>query len=193
MKAFTYPKVPYLTSQGRLAEKYRLTCLRAALIQFLSTIYRYHNQSSRCLMTDLSTVLPGFPTQQYVRLLPSLEKNLITTADLITLDVAEIAKRAQLPLLDLKRLCNAVLEALQVNLGVSDAEAPRFASLKRTGPDIVNSWNTISTLDEELDRALGGGIPTGYITEVTGERYLSSQSLRSGNNWQANRRDCLNN
>lgn len=126
-------------------------------------------------MTDLTAVLPGFPTQQYVRLLPSLEKNLITTADLLTLDAAEIAKRAQLPLLDLKRLCNAVLEALYVSLGVHDApnEAPGNAlSLRKTGKDILNSWNTISTLDDELDRALGGGIPTGYITEVTGERYI---------------------
>lgn len=121
-------------------------------------------------MTDLTTVLPGFPTQQYVRLLPSLEKNLINTADLITLDVTEIAKRAQLPLLDLKRLCNAVLEALHANLGVSDTQAPGTAPLKKTGVDIINSWNTITTLDEELDRALCGGIPTGYITEVTGER-----------------------
>ena len=130
-------------------------------------------------MTDLTTVLPGFPTQQYVRLLPSLEKNLITTADLITLDVAEIAKRAQLPLLDLKRLCNAVLEALHVSLGVSDTQAPATASLKSSGVDVINSWNTISTLDEALDRALGGGIPTGYITEVTGERYptLSSNQI----------------
>ena len=126
-------------------------------------------------MTDLTAVLPGFPTDQYVRLLPSLEKNLLTTADLVTLDVTELAKRAQLPILDLKRLCNAVLEALHVSLGVKDAsnEAPGNASsLRRTGNDILNSWNTISTLDDELDRALGGGIPTGYITEVTGERYI---------------------
>ena len=123
-------------------------------------------------MTDLIAVLPGFPTHHYVRLLPSLEKNLITTADLVTLDVAEIAKRAQLPLLDLKRLCNAVLEALHASLGVQDAsiEAPGTASLRKTGKEIVSSWNTISTLDDELDLTLGGGIPTGYITEVTGER-----------------------
>lgn len=124
-------------------------------------------------MTDLTAVIPDFPTQQYVRLLPSLEKNLITTADLVTLNVAELAKRAQLPLLDLKRLCNAVLEALHVSLGAQDAfnEAPGTASsLRKTGKDIVDAWNTISTLDDELDLALGGGIPTGYITEVTGER-----------------------
>jgi DNA repair protein RAD57 len=121
-------------------------------------------------MTDLSSVLPDFPTQQYVRLLPSLEKNLITTADLVSLDVSEIAKRAQLPLLDLKRLCNAVLEALHVSLGVSHDQAEGGTTLKRSGVDIVNSWSTISMLDADLDHALGGGIPIGYTTEVTGER-----------------------
>jgi DNA repair protein RAD57 len=128
-------------------------------------------------MTDLTAVLPGFPTQQYVRLLPSLEKNLITTADLITLEVTDIAKRAQLPLLDLKRLCNAVLEALHASLGVQDASngaAGSTSSLRKSGKDILNSWNTISMLDDELDLALGGGIPTGIITEVTGERCSSS-------------------
>jgi len=125
-------------------------------------------------MTDLASVLPGFPTQQYARLLPKLEKNLVTTTDLLTLDCVEVAKRAQLPLLDVKRLCNAVLEALQQNLGIAGAnnEAQGSSTLKKSGKDIVSSWNTISTLDDDLDRALGGGIPIGYITEVTGERYI---------------------
>lgn len=123
-------------------------------------------------MTDLTAVLPGFPTHQYVRLLPSLEKNLVTAADLLTLDSLEIAKRAQLPILDVKRLCNAVLEALQDGLGMAEVtgEAQQSSLLRKSGKDILNSWSTISTLDDDLDRALGGGIPTGYITEVTGER-----------------------
>ncbi|RDL38542.1 uncharacterized protein BP5553_02882 [Venustampulla echinocandica] len=126
-------------------------------------------------MTDLTTVLPGFPTQQYVRLLPSLEKHCVTTADLLTQDWIEIAKRAQLPLLDVKRLCNAVLDALQLDLGIGAVEdgdrtqESHNSRLRKSGRDLVDSWNTISTLDDDLDRALGGGIPAGYITEVTGE------------------------
>jgi DNA repair protein RAD57 len=126
-------------------------------------------------MTDLTAVLPGFPTQQYVRLLPSLEKNKITTADLLTLDCVEIAKRAKLPLLDLKRLSVAVLQSLQGDLGISasqDGEPQTASSLKKSGNDLLDLWGTISTLDDDLDRALGGGIPTGYITEITGERYM---------------------
>lgn len=132
-------------------------------------------------MTDLIAVLPGFPTQHYVHLIPSLEKNLLTTADLLTLDCVEIAKRAQLPLLDVKRLCNAVLEALHVSLGIDGIsnQAQGHGSLRKLGKDVVNSWNTISTLDDELDLALGGGIPAGYITEVTGERYTPGRSLSS--------------
>jgi hypothetical protein len=126
-------------------------------------------------MTDLAAVLPGFPTHKYVRLLPSLEKNQITTADLLTLDCVEIAKRAQLPLLDLKRLSSAILDALQGSLGVTGL--PNGASgtsvSRKSGNEILNSWNSISTLDNELDRALGGGIPVGYITEVTGERLVN--------------------
>jgi DNA repair protein RAD57 len=122
-------------------------------------------------MTDLTAVLPGFPTQQYARLIPSLEKNQVTTADLLTLDCVEIAKRAQLPLLEIKRLCKAILEAVQTDLGVNTGnEAQTKTSLRRTGKDVVNSWNAISTLDDQLDLALGGGIPVGYITELTGER-----------------------
>jgi DNA repair protein RAD57 len=123
-------------------------------------------------MTDLTTVLPGFPTHQYVRLLPKLEKNLVTTADLLTLDCVEVAKRAQLPLLDVKRLCNAVLEALQGNLGIieTENEGQESSRLRKSGKDIINASSAVSTLDDDLDSALGGGIPTGYITEVTGER-----------------------
>ncbi|KAH7413170.1 P-loop containing nucleoside triphosphate hydrolase protein [Cadophora sp. MPI-SDFR-AT-0126] len=122
-------------------------------------------------MTDLIAVLPGFPTHQYVRLLPSLERHQVTTADLLTQDCTEIAKRASLPILDVKRLCNAVLDALQGSLGVQeDGNSVQGSSLlRKSGEDVVNCWHTISTLDDDLDRALGGGIPTGHITEVTGE------------------------
>lgn len=122
-------------------------------------------------MTDLSLVLPAFPTAQHRHLIPSLEKNLVTTTDLLTLDAVEIAKRAHLPVLDVKRLCNAVLRALQDDLGLGDAtSADSKSQLRKSGNDLVQQWSTISTLDDRIDAALGGGIPTGYITELTGER-----------------------
>ncbi|ROV97769.1 hypothetical protein VMCG_07376 [Cytospora schulzeri] len=146
-------------------------------------------------MTDLLRVLPHFPTSQYANLIPTLERHQVTTSELLTLEAADLGKRTQLPLLDLKRLCNAVLDALHSDLGVSEKrdhgaataagekddgtqggekegkakeeeehEPPRhsFSSLKAR-------WKSISTLDPALDASLGGGIPTGYLTELTGE------------------------
>ncbi|KAI0192257.1 DNA repair protein RAD57 [Xylaria flabelliformis] len=123
-------------------------------------------------MTDLSQVLPDFPVAQYARLLPAIEKNQLTVTDLLTLELPEIGKRTQLPLLDVKRLCNAILAALHADLG---NEAQKHSGIKdgflrQTGTELLaHPWHTISTLDASLDAALGGGIPTGYITEITGE------------------------
>ncbi|TPX09948.1 uncharacterized protein E0L32_008795 [Thyridium curvatum] len=178
-------------------------------------------------MTDLLRVLPDFPTEPYAGLLPALERHAVTTSDLLTLEVADIGKRTQLPLLDIKRLANAVLRALHEDLGVLAApaqqqqqqqqqqpaagpevrdrddgereetaatnepegdeeeekeaaaiatrpeEAPspprRPGSLQHTLAGLESRWSAISTLDARLDAALGGGIPTGYVTEIAGE------------------------
>ncbi|TLS25167.1 hypothetical protein PpBr36_07460 [Pyricularia pennisetigena] len=165
-------------------------------------------------MTDLLRVLPHFPVGQYAALIPALEKHEVTTTELLTLDATELGKRTQLPLLDIKRLCAAVLRALHSDLGVAlpVSTTPTAAAAgdggggktgSATGAATVNveshlkpelpgavtattinhlgsqlrhnhaqlaaRWSTISTLNPELDAALGGGIPTGYVTEITGE------------------------
>ena len=138
-------------------------------------------------MTDLLHTLPDFPTKSYTHLLPSLERHLITTTDLLTLDALEIAKRAQLPLLDVRRLANHVIAALQAELGIP-SDKPSFSrvgeeqttkrdSLRKTGKELVAQSPIISTLSPILDNALAGGIPTGYITEISGERYPLSLLL----------------
>ncbi|KAL2263574.1 hypothetical protein VTK26DRAFT_6135 [Humicola hyalothermophila] len=159
-------------------------------------------------MTDLLRVLPHFPVGQFARLLPTLEKHRLSTCDLLTLEAADIGKRTQLPLLDVKRLCDAVLHALHTDLGVANSVQPQntrpqqqpsvpgpdlqsddptrtggggsseeptdlqtagASSLRNTATSLAAQWQTISTLDPVLDRALGGGIPAGYVTEITGE------------------------
>ncbi|KAK3387145.1 DNA repair protein RAD57 [Podospora didyma] len=128
-------------------------------------------------MTDLLRVLPHFPSGQFANLISVLEKHGLTTNDLLTLNAADIGKRTQLPLLDLKRLCAAVLNSLHADLGVAPSSssssrsrpAPASAALKNTAASLAAKWQTISTLDDALDAALGGGIPTGYVTEITGE------------------------
>jgi len=123
-------------------------------------------------MTNLLTVLPDFNINPYTHLLPSLERALISTADLLTLDALDVAKRAQLPPAEVKRLCDALLEALQADLIVANhngTQATTTAGLETGGPGVQHS-TYISTLDDTLDEALGGGIATGYLTEVVGER-----------------------
>ncbi|KAF1844671.1 uncharacterized protein K460DRAFT_96113 [Cucurbitaria berberidis CBS 394.84] len=124
-------------------------------------------------MTDLLQVLPDFNARPYTHLLPSLDKALITTNDLLTLEAADVAKRAQLPAGELRKLTDALVSALHRSLGFGGEEAAGNSFLAGLGsPEASNSeWGCISTLDEELDAALGGGVPRGYLVEVTGESY----------------------
>ena len=135
-------------------------------------------------MTDLLHVLPDFPTNNYTHLIPSLERHHISTTDLLTLDALEIAKRARLPLLDLRRLAVHILSTLQNDLGLEKSNpseydvgpyAPRPAQVQTTlrslGREMTIQRPIVSTLDRTLDGAVGGGIPTGYVTEIVGERY----------------------
>jgi DNA repair protein RAD57 len=137
-------------------------------------------------MTDLARILPHFPTSQYANLIPSLEKHQVTTSELLTLEAADIGKRTQLPLLDVKRLCGAILNALHAGLDVEDRE-PDAAPLKDEddGAEAVGEaakqqqqqrqrqqrhlWSRISTLDPVIDEILDGGVRTGHVTELTGE------------------------
>lgn len=121
-------------------------------------------------MTDLSSILPDFPTAPYAHLLPSLERQGVSTTELLAHDPAALAKRANVPLADVKQLCVDVLKALQRDLGLADGDLKTESPLKIAGNEL-GKWDAISTLDPSLDDLLGGGFPAGYITEVTGERY----------------------
>ena len=123
-------------------------------------------------MTDLLQVLPDFDPKPYTHLLPSLDKALITANDLLTLDAADVAKRAQLPAGELRKLTDAVVFALhqELGLGAEEEVGPSYLSQSGNPESSKSERNCISTLDEKLDAALGGGIPSGYLVEVTGER-----------------------
>jgi DNA repair protein RAD57 len=126
-------------------------------------------------MTDLLHVLANFPTASYSHLIPSLDKALITTSDLLTLDAVDVAKRAQLPPGEVAKLAEAVLHALQTDANGLKAVEPNTTrhegeNASKCGLLGLKEWQTLSTLDDTLDKALGGGIPTGYMTEITGER-----------------------
>lgn len=132
---------------------------------------------------DLLSVLPDFPTKPYTHILPPLERANLNTVDLITLDCLEIAKRAHVPPADVRRLSSHVVKALHHDVGFEEPTGPEpaepsssinFDAPLTPGPCNrfdLSQWNVISTLDPVLDALLaGGGIPTGYVTEVTGER-----------------------
>jgi len=119
-------------------------------------------------MTDLLQVVPDFPAKQYSHLLPSLEKHLVTTSDLLTLDVVDLSRRAQLPVVELRKLLDVLREKLHRQLGVGIEEIT--AGNESGQADGGSKLHFVSTLDEGLDAALSGGIPAGYVTEITGER-----------------------
>ena len=126
-------------------------------------------------MTNLLTVLPEFDVRPHAHILPSLEKALISTADLLTLDALDVAKRAQVPPGEVKKLNEALLGGLHATITsksdvnkheVEDGAVEGFDN----GVASAHPSHAISTLDETLDTALNGGIPPGYLTEIVGER-----------------------
>nr|OQO30322.1 hypothetical protein B0A51_02410 [Rachicladosporium sp. CCFEE 5018] len=125
-------------------------------------------------MTGLLATLPDFDLQPYSHILPSLEKALVSISDLLTLEVLDVAKRAQVPAGEVRKLIEAVIDALRGGLQsptVHDGggTGDRVEAEERKGSaDGARPW-TISTLDESLDEALNGGVHVGYLTEITGE------------------------
>ncbi|KAK7535661.1 P-loop containing nucleoside triphosphate hydrolase protein [Phyllosticta paracitricarpa] len=126
-------------------------------------------------MTDLLHILPDSPhfSQDFAHLLPSLDRHKVTTSDILTLDALDVAKRAQVPVAEVKRLADAILRDLHAQLHLNDAtphDASPTAEADLSHRSVLEEeWRTISTLDEGLDSELGGGIPAGYLAEITGE------------------------
>jgi DNA repair protein RAD57 len=144
---------------------------------------------------DLLSTIPSFSTTRYAHIIASLERKQITTADLLTLDALEIAKRAQVPPAEVRRLCAEIIQTLRQDLGFGVADGVEeggdaVEGERRRGKDDddvpsrkdtstrllrgteISGWPAISCLDPDIDALLDGGIPTGYLTEVTGERLV---------------------
>jgi hypothetical protein len=122
-------------------------------------------------MSDLLSLFPSFPISSPAasHLLTSLENISITTADLLTLDALDIARRISLTsnssVLDIKRLIADTTAYIHRNIVTISAAA------SQTRPELIK------TRDATLDALLGGGIQTQCITEFVGERFLSPSSL----------------
>lgn len=149
-------------------------------------------------MTDLLGILPSFRTAPFAALLPTIEQHALTTTDLLALHPADIAKQTRLPLLDLRRFVAAITAALaddvvpETPLAAGRAEGPAVGGggdgeendghegavegergagprPRPQDPPARLADATISTLDDDMDAALGGGVPVGRITEFAGE------------------------
>ncbi|GAB7340741.1 hypothetical protein MBLNU457_7119t1 [Dothideomycetes sp. NU457] len=133
-------------------------------------------------MTDLLHVVPDLDLSQYSHILPSLEKALISSTDLLTLDVLDIAKRAHVPLAEVRRLADDVLRELHAQLHAqrSPVADETSGTASHDGAHESNkhgSFVRISTLDPGLDLALGGGFCAGRLSEVTGESAAGKTQL----------------
>ncbi|PGH07992.1 hypothetical protein GX51_01432 [Blastomyces parvus] len=136
---------------------------------------------------DLLSTIPDFPAQSYAHILPSLEKANIAVKDLVLFDPLEIAKRAKVAVTDVRALAGNVINALHRDLGLRGYQEEPADDAPRNldgnvhdktgdhGDQVVKQGHRlpelsfISTLDPVLDRALAGGISTGYVTELAGE------------------------
>lgn len=117
-------------------------------------------------MTDLLTILPDFAGAPFASIFPSLERAGIRVADLLTLEPVDVAKQAQLPAAQVRRLADALRDALLQPAPNPDPSRVTPASLQ----SVHSRWHQISCLDDGLDAALAGGVPSGLLTEFTGER-----------------------
>jgi DNA repair protein RAD57 len=115
-------------------------------------------------MSDIILV-PTLP-QPSSRILQALDNAGIQTVDLLTLDVFEIHRRTQLSVIDVQRLVKDVISTLS-----QSAEKEVKTAEQRSG-DVA----FLSTGDAKIDQLLGGGFPTSYLTEITGERLVTFSS-----------------
>lgn len=134
-------------------------------------------------MSDLHTVLPHYRAPDRLQsLLPRLERHVVTVGDILTQEPSKVGPRASIGILEMQMLRKSILEALHSDLGIgektqtsTDAGGPaehvgQRRVRQRSGVELSRSWHSISALDETLDAELGGGFPTGHISEIAGER-----------------------
>ena len=97
-------------------------------------------------------------------MLQALDTAEVSAVDLLTLDVFEIHRRTGLSVVDVQNLVTDVLAALASG---TDGEAKTAAERER-------DFAFLTTGDKRIDGLLGGGVPSGSLTEVAGERFISS-------------------
>ena len=128
-------------------------------------------------MTNLLACLPDLDITPFTHILPSLEKAAISVADILSLNSIDVAKRANVPPGEVKKLADVVLDGLHADINRSktrllDGLGRDKGAIKppKIDHDVTSSSTYISTLDDRLDSLFHGGIGASYLTEVVGER-----------------------
>ncbi|KAG9947968.1 P-loop containing nucleoside triphosphate hydrolase protein, partial [Aureobasidium melanogenum] len=122
-------------------------------------------------MSDITQLLPNIDTEPFEKVLERLEKANISSNDLMTLGAVDVARRADVSIDQVRELTACLITQLHAQLGFDvpendhDNEKDEPAKSAKEDP----TWSHISTLDDDLDAALGGGFPAGQVCEITGE------------------------
>jgi DNA repair protein RAD57 len=130
-------------------------------------------------MSDILQLVPNIDTEPFEKVLERLEKANISSNDLMTLGPVDVARRADVSIDQVRELTATLITQLHVQLGFDASENTH--KKEEDGPvksaNCDSAWSHISTLDDDLDAALGGGFPAGQVCEVTGESAAGKTQL----------------
>ncbi|KAK6004161.1 hypothetical protein QM012_009011 [Aureobasidium pullulans] len=130
-------------------------------------------------MSDITQILPNIDTEPFEKVLERLEKTNVSCNDLMTLNAVDVARRADVPIDEVRELTASLITQLHAQLGFGGLENgpdnEKDVTAKSTKED--SAWPHISTLDDDLDTALGGGFPAGQVCEITGESAAGKTQL----------------
>jgi DNA repair protein RAD57 len=121
-------------------------------------------------MSDMIQILPDFDTAPFEKVLDKLERANISSNDLMALTAVDIARRANVPIDQVRELVACLIDQLHAQLGFNENGSHQEKADK-------DACSYISTLDDHLDAALGGGFPAGHVCEVTGESAAGKTQL----------------
>lgn len=130
-------------------------------------------------MSDILQLLPNIDAEPFEKVLERLEKANISSNDLMTLGPIDVARRADVSVDQVRELTATLITQLHAQLGFDAPEDTREKEKDDSAIPAKNdsAWSQISTLDDELDSALGGGFPAGQVCEVTGESAAGKTQL----------------
>ncbi|THW97449.1 P-loop containing nucleoside triphosphate hydrolase protein [Aureobasidium pullulans] len=132
-------------------------------------------------MSDIIQLLPNIDTEPFEKVLERLEKANISSNDLMTLGPVDVARRADVSIDQVRELTATLIAQLHAQLGFDESRnghsEEEDATAKSGEEDTRPTWSHISTLDDDLDAALGGGFPAGQVCEITGESAAGKTQL----------------